>query len=201
LPGSAVTLSRSAPPARRVQGGSVTKATCPAFSQTVTTRTTYTKLSKVQRLQQFAASLGEVQAAHTYKMAAALTFTGQQGLAEGGISTNTWRGQVADIADTAALTTERGVSTTISVPQSAEFAVGNGQQARCSFVFSTVALVIPYTATTVLLFDAEGDTSWAASFTALYHAASASNIDTVVSFTKAGGQSGRRRRAGWPPAY
>ncbi len=88
------------------------------------------------------------------------------------------------------LTTEAGVTTTISV-NATEFPVSNGQEAKCQFTFSTIDLVIPYTATARFLFDAQGATSWTTSFAAQYQAASYTRISTVVTFVDAAS-----RRAG-----
>ncbi len=101
--------------------------------------------------------------------------------------------QVADVFEAnASALTEEGKTTTISVPQSAEFSISDGKQAKCQFTFSTINLQIPYTATAAFLFDAEGATSWVTSFAASYQAASYTNIETVVTFT-AGGKTGGRR--------
>jgi hypothetical protein len=48
--------------------------------------------------------------------------------------------QVADVFDNSTMTAETGVSTTISVPQSAEFAITDGKQAKCQFTYSTINL-------------------------------------------------------------
>jgi hypothetical protein len=77
-----------------VQGGSVSKASCPAFKQTVTKTTSYTKISKVQRLQQLAEAFGDTQGTQTYKLAASLMYAGQAKLDTGGTSTNTWSSNV-----------------------------------------------------------------------------------------------------------
>jgi hypothetical protein len=50
---------------------------------------------------------------------------------------------VADVFDSNSLTGEEGETTTISVPQSAEFSIASGQEAKCAFVFSTVELNNP----------------------------------------------------------
>ncbi len=88
--------------------------------------------------------------------------------------------------------TEEGKSTTISVPQSAEFSISDGKQAKCQFTFSTIKLQVPYTAKAAFIFDAEGATSWVNSFAASYQAASYTDISTVVTFS-AGGKTGGRR--------
>jgi hypothetical protein len=122
----------------------------------------------VHRLQQLASAFGDMQKTQAFTWATSLSYAGQKRLDSGEVSTNAWNNNVADIFDSSALTTEQGVSTTIGVPTSAEFAIGNNQKAQCAFVFSTVQLSIPYTATAVFLFDAEGTTSWATSFAAQY---------------------------------
>ncbi len=89
-----------------------------------------------------------------------------------------------DVFGSSSLTTEAGVTTTISV-NATEFAVSNGREAKCLFTYSTIDLVIPYTATARFLFDAKGATSWTTSFAAQYQAASYTRISTVVTFVDA----------------
>ncbi len=99
--------------------------------------------------------------------------------------------QVPDVFGSSSLTTDAGVTTTISV-NATEFPVSNGQEAKCLFTFSTIDLVIPYTATARFLFDAKGATSWYASFEAQYQAASYTRISTVVTFVDAAsGRTGK----------
>ena len=101
--------------------------------------------------------------------------------------------------DSSAITTEVGKSTTISVPQSPEFSISDGKQAKCQFVYSTINLAIAYTAT-AFLFDADGATAWVTSFAAEYQAASYTNIETVVTFTNTGGRAGELSGAEQLPA-
>ncbi len=179
-------------------GGSIAKASCPSFSRVVTVKTTFTRISNLHRLQQLAKSLGDSHSTQAYKLAASLTYTGQQRLATGGVAVNTWSSQVADAFDNSSLTVEEGVSTTIGMPQSAEFPVASGQQAKCVFVFSTVQLSTPATATVAFLFDRDGATSWVTSMTAQYQASSYSNIDTIVTFSRSGSRAGGHTSASMP---
>ena len=83
---------------RRAVNGQITKAACPAFSQTVTRKTTYSRSSDVQRLQALARSLSATQGTQAYKVAASLMYAGQKQLDSGDVSTNVWSGQVGSRA-------------------------------------------------------------------------------------------------------
>ena len=80
-------------PTRRVSGGSIAKASCPAFSQTVTEKAAYTGVTNIQRLQLLAKTFGDQQPTQAYKLAASLMYADQNKLA-GDATINTWSGQV-----------------------------------------------------------------------------------------------------------
>jgi hypothetical protein len=96
---------------------------------------------------------------------------------------------VYDIRDSAALTSEEGVTLTISTPKVA-FAVQQGQQAMCAFVYSTLTLEIPYTFTGYLYFDTNGGSAYTWSMAGKYTTASYTEMDTVVTISKAGSKAG-----------
>jgi hypothetical protein len=104
------------------------------------------QISNLQRLQRLASSLGSIQSTKAYTMAADIRYAGQQKLKSGEVVIGAWEGEVADVFEGEA-TGEKGVSESISVAQSAEFAIPNGQQAVCTFAFSTIKLKIEYVAT------------------------------------------------------
>jgi hypothetical protein len=174
---------------RRASGGGITKASCPTFQKQVTVKTSYTKITSLQRLQQLAKSFGDQQSTQAYKLATSLVYAGEGKLDSGEARAMVWNGQVADVFDKNTLTVEEGVSTTIST-QPTEFPIASGLEAKCNFIYSTVRLQIPFTATAAFLFDASGATSWVTSFPAQYEASSYTDIQTVVTFTKSSGQRG-----------
>ncbi len=75
-------------------GGTINKANCPSFSQTVTTKTAYVKLSEVQRMQSLAKMFGDAQPTQAYKLAASLMYADQNKLA-GDATINQWNGEVS----------------------------------------------------------------------------------------------------------
>jgi hypothetical protein len=104
------------------------------------------QISNLQRLQRLAGSLGSAQSTKAYTMAADIRYAGQQRLDSGEVVIGAWKGEVADLFE-GETTAEKGVSESISVTQSAEFAIPNGQQAVCTFAFSTIKLKTEYVAT------------------------------------------------------
>jgi hypothetical protein len=108
--------------------------------------------------------------------------------------------QVYDVSDTAVLTREEGVSLTISAPKVA-FAVQQGQQALCGFVYSTLALDIPYVYTAYLDFDGDGGSSYTWSVQGKYATASYTEMDTVVTISSPAALPGARLAGAWQPPY
>jgi hypothetical protein len=76
-----------------VVGGTINKANCPSFSQTVTTKSSFSKVTDIQRMQQLSKTLGDAQSTQAYKLAASLMYADQNKLA-GDATINQWNGQV-----------------------------------------------------------------------------------------------------------
>jgi hypothetical protein len=170
-----------------VAGGG--QATCPEFSVQVTRVSSYQQPSSARYYQQLLASLGTAQATEAAREAAALQWSGSRTLASGETRSEQWTGQVADLfADQGSLTTETGSIITMSAPK-VSFNVPAGRRAKCVFLYSTLSLDIPVVITAWLGFDDEGGSAWNLTLRGKYTSASATNMETVVTFEDDAGAS------------
>jgi hypothetical protein len=156
--------------------GSASKATCPGYSVTATDSASLSTGADALRYRQLLSALGVPQKTHVARLSATLRWAGEQTLSTGATVTDYWSGEVYDLLDSPA---GRTVSRTIAAPR-VEFDLLSEQKASCMFVYSQLDLVIDYTVTLQVMYDADGNSSWTASMPGRYMAVGHTNLLTVV---------------------
>jgi hypothetical protein len=125
------------------------------------------------------------------ELSASLQWANSRTLSSGGVLTEAWASSVRPAFDPTTVADEVGMSLTISA-KPVRFPIPSGQQvslhchchfgdgiqqrgrreavgptmqlqARCLFVYSTLKLAIPFTITTKLLYDKDGNSTWTTS--------------------------------------
>lgn len=161
--------------ATTVMGVTGATATCPEFKANVTEQHSYGTNLAARRYSRLSSLLGEALAGSDVKQGASLSWMGPGSLAGKDVSFG-WSGEVMDIFSASSLAGYRMITSPLT-----SFPVPKDTKTTCHFVYSTIQVSAPYTATAVFAFLADtGLSTWRIDTSGVYLGASSTELNTVI---------------------